>query len=539
MSLQYVGGKTGLNGSAIDLTALTGGIDTAAEAGDIVLVIVGVGYNSTDPVLSIDTSGYTQLATQLHGIDANETACAAFYKVMGDIPDTEVQPASDQGDYAAVVHVWRGVNKNSPIDETTVTATGNNSNDVNSGPITPETAGAIVISAGCGTDDDPLVVTITPTGYSNMREQNRTGGVDGCVVIASKAWSGSGSENPSAWGFDRDNTSNSWAAFTIALRPASAPVVTTQPVTSLVQDGGVGNGNVTSDGSGVILERGVVVSLSPNPTVSDMKFDTTGETGAFTVPITGLTANTTYHVRAYVISNVSTTYGADLTFTTAPIVTLATLAITDISQETATANGNITDDGGETITERGFVWAETINPTTADEKVIVAGTLGEYSGALTGLTLQTGYYVRAYAITASMTSYGNNQFFESLGVMARVGKMDDGFTDFGEPIYYEYIDRWRSYTEMYAKSKGLNGMNVYTENAAGARVYFQPQKAQVNAWEELGTITNANNSLFPNSTTDQDFDVGRLRIAGFTKGTPVVVHCIEILRIDDKGFEEN
>jgi hypothetical protein len=37
-------------------------------------------------------------------------------------------------------------------------------------------------------------------------------------VIASKAWSGSGAEDPAAWAMNAGGTSDSWVAFTIALR---------------------------------------------------------------------------------------------------------------------------------------------------------------------------------------------------------------------------------------------------------------------------------------------------------------------------------
>lgn len=119
-----------------------------------------------------------------------------------------------------------------------------------------------------------------------------------------------------------------------------------------------------------------------------------------------------------------------------------------------------------------------------------------------------------------------------------VGAIDSGKTDFGQPFYYEYIDRWRSYTDMYCEIKQIQGINAYTENAAGANIYYQIQKSGANAWKPLATINEKNNSLFPNVSTD-DFDVARLRIAGTTSGVPVVIHGIEIRSLIVKGFNEN
>lgn len=119
-----------------------------------------------------------------------------------------------------------------------------------------------------------------------------------------------------------------------------------------------------------------------------------------------------------------------------------------------------------------------------------------------------------------------------------VGRIDDGFTDFGIPIYYEYIDRWRTYADMYAKSQSISGFNLYSENAAGARVEYQIQKQPPNVWGDIGIVNENNMSLFPNASTD-DFEVARLRISGNSSGTPIVIHGMEILSVNIKGYDTN
>lgn len=120
----------------------------------------------------------------------------------------------------------------------------------------------------------------------------------------------------------------------------------------------------------------------------------------------------------------------------------------------------------------------------------------------------------------------------------KVGALDKGYTDFGSPFDYEFVDRWRSYTDLYCKQKSISGVNVYSENAAGANLSYQIQKSTPNTWEFVGGITEENNSLFPNSNT-KDFDVMRWRIAGTTSGVPVVIHGIEITTITIKGYNRN
>jgi hypothetical protein len=118
------------------------------------------------------------------------------------------------------------------------------------------------------------------------------------------------------------------------------------------------------------------------------------------------------------------------------------------------------------------------------------------------------------------------------------GILDSGTTDFGAPIYFESIDRWRSFTEMYAKAKAISGINVYSENGGGTRLEYQTEKSPANVWEYIDTVNSEYDALFPNAST-KDFSNVRLRLVGNSSGTPVVFHGIEILSLQDKGFESN
>lgn len=68
--------------------------------------------------------------------------------------------------------------------------------------------------------------------------------------------------------------------------------------------------------------------------------------------------------------------------------------------------GTVTDDGSSSILERGFVYSTSTEPDLADTVAVVSGTTGSYSAQSSALTSGT-YYVRAYAINASGTSYGS------------------------------------------------------------------------------------------------------------------------------------
>ncbi len=197
----------------------------------------------------------------------------------------------------------------------------------------------------------------------------------------------------------------------------TSPSVTTLNTINITQFTASCNGSVISDGGSSVLQRGICYGTSINPDTSGTKVFATGTTGAFTANISGLSSNTTYHYRAFALNNIGLTYGADSSFTTtasavAPVVT--TGIVSSVLNATATLSGNVTSDGGSAITERGICWNTTNNPTTANFKVIVNGTTGSFSGNLTGLTGNTIYYARAYAINSVGTSYGNSINFTTL-----------------------------------------------------------------------------------------------------------------------------
>ena len=98
--------------------------------------------------------------------------------------------------------------------------------------------------------------------------------------------------------------------------PAVAPTVTTTAISEIDKTTATGGGNVTADGGGNVTARGICWSTSHNPTVSGSHTTDGTGTGSFTSAMTGLTANTTYYVRAYATNSAGTAYGEEVSFTT-------------------------------------------------------------------------------------------------------------------------------------------------------------------------------------------------------------------------------
>lgn len=93
------------------------------------------------------------------------------------------------------------------------------------------------------------------------------------------------------------------------------------------------------------------------------------------------------------------------------IPTVTTNAVTSILETTATSGGNITSDGGASVTAKGVCWSTSANPTTADSKTTDGTGVGSYTSSITGLVGSTTYYVRAYATNSAGTAYGSQRTF--------------------------------------------------------------------------------------------------------------------------------
>ena len=190
------------------------------------------------------------------------------------------------------------------------------------------------------------------------------------------------------------------------------PTLTTTDITNITAISATSGGNITDNGGLNVTARGVCWSISPNPTVSDSHTTNGTGTGSFTSNITGLEISTTYYVRAYATTNAGTGYGDEVSFTTRDgIPTLTTNDITDITAISATSGGNITDNGGLNVTARGVCWSTSPNPTVSDSHTTNGTGTGSFTSSITGLSISTTYYVRAYATTSAGTDYGEQVSF--------------------------------------------------------------------------------------------------------------------------------
>jgi gingipain R len=137
-----------------------------------------------------------------------------------------------------------------------------------------------------------------------------------------------------------------------------------------------------------------------------------------------------YNIDYWYVDDVSVTAGS-----AASTPTVTTGSVSNVTSSSATVSGNVTSDGGASVTARGICYSTSQNPTISNSKVASGSGTGSFSATLTGLSPNTTYYARAYATNAQGTSYGNQVSFTT-----QSGSSVTYCTSKGKNSSYEWID---------------------------------------------------------------------------------------------------
>ncbi len=210
------------------------------------------------------------------------------------------------------------------------------------------------------------------------------------------------------------------------------PYVVTNAATGVTATGAQLSGSVLYTGEGSITQRGFVYATHTGPaTGHDTMIPSGSGVGSFQTPVTGLSNNTTYYVRAYAIYSGEVVYYAnEISFTTSStpstgspqipgsagkgLPTVVTERVSGVTVSGGTFSGRVVSGGGAAVTGRGFVLSTGPVPLigTADAAKIPSGSgMGQFTSDVDHLLPDTTYYVRAYAINSQGTAYGETLRF--------------------------------------------------------------------------------------------------------------------------------
>ncbi|MEZ5071290.1 MAG: hypothetical protein R2751_10035 [Bacteroidales bacterium] len=174
-------------------------------------------------------------------------------------------------------------------------------------------------------------------------------------------------------------------------------------------------GEIVNDGGTDITQRGICWNTTGSPTTGDEVLALDVSSDRFAARVEELACNTTYYYRAYAANSSGTAYGQEVSFSTldclvgVPVV--ATAELTDITRTGAKGGGEVLEERGASVVERGVCWSTSENPTVADPKTINGFGIGTFTSTLGGLACGTVYYVRAYAKNSHGVGYGSQKSF--------------------------------------------------------------------------------------------------------------------------------
>jgi len=189
------------------------------------------------------------------------------------------------------------------------------------------------------------------------------------------------------------------------------PTVITLPVTGESQGSFVVNGEVTSEGTSPVSERGIVY-FDPVLNRTTTKQFGSG-LGVFNGIITGVSPNATFTVKAYAKNNSGTAFGGEvLARTTIFVPEVTTSTISSITTNSATVESIVGNSGATNVIARGVCWSTSPFPTVSLTTKTSNGTgTGTFTSNITGLLPNTTYYVKAYATNSNGTGYGLTKSF--------------------------------------------------------------------------------------------------------------------------------
>ena len=193
-----------------------------------------------------------------------------------------------------------------------------------------------------------------------------------------------------------------------------------------------------------IQAMNVYYSLSSNMSDSQKMAMKKVDESTYTAVLVNLKEETTYYVQYEALNAFSSTKDKNTyDFKTKKQVilpTVVTSAVTQITVSSAVMGGNITSDGGATVTERGVVYSTSQNPDINDINNFIcpcgSGT-GEFTYTATTLKSNTTYYVRAYAKNEKGTAYGEQVSFTTAEAISETPV----YVDLGLPSGIKWADR--------------------------------------------------------------------------------------------------
>ncbi|MEM7514413.1 MAG: T9SS type A sorting domain-containing protein, partial [Bacteroidota bacterium] len=253
---------------------------------------------------------------------------------------------------------------------------------------------------------------------------------------------------------------------------------------------------ITANGGEDITEYGIVWGTAADPQIDGngvTKVIKASEdfTGVYTLDASSLPEETVIYFRGYAINSVGTAYSNDTSFnnsTEISIPVLDSLSYTIQNASSVIVQARLANDGGATISEKGFVWDTLPSPVLGGasvSNVTVSGTeIGNYSSTLSSLPTGVVIFLRGYATNSEGTGYTGD-------TTLLLADSDSLVTE-------------TNITEFTATAQTNGVLLNWTAIEVGNQSFIIERSQDASIWQVQEEIEGAGTSLAPNTYTALD-----------------------------------
>ncbi|MCD4761061.1 T9SS type A sorting domain-containing protein, partial [bacterium] len=311
-----------------------------------------------------------------------------------------------------------------------------------------------------------------------------------------------------------------------------AATVTTTAASAITMNTASSGGTVTSDGGSAVTARGVCWGTSANPTIAG-NYTTNGSgLGVFSSSLTGLSSNTTYHIRAWATNGLGTFYGNDLQFTT--LCGIFLLPFTESFTGTTIPDcwSQVDHQGNGQVWEFGIITGQSPNPAlTGNYAYLDSDTYGSGNSqnadlvtptldlsAFTSVDLQFEHYFKSYSGSSGTVSYSIDNGITWTSIETFTTTSPSNPTNFSQTIAgiageAQVKFKW-NYNGSWGWYWGIDDIQVI---GAGNN----PTVITLNATTVNSSSATLNGTVNPNGlATDYHFEWGLT--SGYGNSTPVI-----------------
>jgi hypothetical protein len=154
---------------------------------------------------------------------------------------------------------------------------------------------------------------------------------------------------------------------------------------------------------------------NPELTKNKTSFGSQMGTKTYMSQLSNLAPGKLYYTRAYFTIDNTTIYSTENSFTTKPVglPVVETDTVKFNTVVSVSCGGNVLESNDDTIIARGVCWNTSGSPTINGSSTNNGNGLGKFTSEISGLSVNTTYYVRAYATNTKNTAYGAESSFKT------------------------------------------------------------------------------------------------------------------------------